>query len=356
MDASVEGAVCPPPTPHILLVHAIVFLGACGLCLWRPGWATALGILATVSFWGELRGSPRILRGVLMNQLSGNMIARLKSSRPRAVLVLVAHADVGSSALHFHPWVKHFTVRSVGAGRSIHPGVLVLLAGGAQIFAAIQQLTRGDLSQLGSGALLSATIIHLGLLALSIDWWRSPPVEGAIDNASGLAVVWAVARELTIRPLKHTELWVLATGDKEHECGGMRAFLHQSAYMFDPGNTFFVNIDEVGRGTLHYASSEGRWDRLSYRATLPALAERISQREMFAGVGETSLVGLSDAGLASQHGYRAITLSSLDEGERARELHTPEDRVEAIDPASLEQAFHFSLALAREIDSFVGGE
>ncbi|MEE2827956.1 MAG: M28 family peptidase [Myxococcota bacterium] len=356
MEAVVEGAVCPPLSQHILFVHGLAFLIGVALTLVRPMPGAILGGLTMLSFWGELRGRPRILRDLLLRRLSGNMIARLRQNHARAKLVLVAHADVASSSLHFHPWVKRFTVRRERPGRTIHPGALVLMAGGAQTLAALELASRPDISYLAMTAMLAAAMVHLGLVVLAVDWWRSPPVEGAVDNASGLAVVWGVAEALAAEPMKNTELWVLATGDREPDCGGMRAFLHQSAYMFDRGSTFFVNVDDVGRGRLHYATAEGRWHRIAYRPTLPALAERLAQRDRQKAIPETTLVGMTDAGMATRRGFRAITVTSLEEGQRPALLHTHEDCFEQVEPASLGEAYDFVLHLAREIDDFVGGD
>ena len=355
MEASVEGAVVPPLSQHILFVHGVAALFACVLALLKPGSAALLGGLVTLSFWGELRGRPRLLRGVLMKRLSGNMIARMRNDAARAALVLVAHADVASSSLHFRPLVKRFTIRREQPGRTIHPGSLVLLAGVVQVVASVHLWSRADLSSLAMGGLVGAALVQIGMLVLAIDWWRSPPVEGAIDNASGLAVAWGVAQSIVEEPLEHTELWLLATGDREPDCGGMRAFLHQSAHMFDPGSTFFMNIDDVGRGDLHYATAEGRWQKQSYRATLPGLAERLAKRSEFLDVRETTLVGTTDAGIATAQGFRAITLTSLVEGHRPGILHTHDDEFDAVDPQAVEKAHHFALELAREVDRFVGG-
>jgi len=291
-----------------------------------------------------------------MKRLSGNMIARMRNDRAHAALVFVAHADVASSSLHFLPWIKRFTIRREKPGRTLHPGSLVLVAGVVQTAAAIDLWGRTDLSALALGGLLGAAFVQLGLIILAVDWWLSPPVEGAIDNASGLAVAWGVAEALSKSPLQHTEVWLLATGDREPECGGMRAFLHQSAYMFDPGSTFFVNIDDVGRGQLHYATVEGRWDQRSYRPTLPGLAERVARRPEFKGVRETTLVGTTDAGVATEWGFRAITLTSLEEGHRPGVLHTHDDSFASVDGPAVGQAYDFVLQLALEVDRFVGGD
>ena len=354
MEAVVEGAVCPPQLPHILFLHAVAFLAALVLSLVRPLPGALLSGLTLLSFWGELRGRPRILRRLLLKRITGNMVARLRNPESVGKVILVAHADVASASRLFLPWARRFTIHHKAPIRSMHPGALVLLAGAVQTLAALEQWSRPDISLFALTAFLGSAIVHGGLLVLAVDWWRSPPVEGAVDNASGLAIVWGVAKRLTRRPLRHAELWVVATGDREHDCGGIKAFLREFERYLDPERTFVINVDQVGQGTLHIVTAEGAWERLSYRPTLPGLAERVAAREeRFGHVGETEVVGSTDAGPPTEAGFRAVTLTSLVDGRLPAILHTHDDTVEAIEPAALAEALDFTLALAREVDDLL---
>lgn len=355
LDAVVEGAVCPPPLPNILILHAGVFLAALLLSLAQPLPGTVLSFLATVSFYGELRGRPRILRRLLLKRISGNMVARLRKPDPRGRVLVVAHADVASSSALFHPWVKRWTTHREQPGRTLHPGTLVLAAGIAQTIAAAEQGSRADISAFALTLMLGAAVVHLGLLILALDWWRSPPVEGAIDNASGLAVAWGVAKQIARDPLQHAEFWVVATGDREPEGGGMRAFLRQFRRHLDPETTYVINIDEVGLGKLHIVTAEGRWRRDPYRPTLPGLAERVAAGPDFEGIGEAEVVGTTDAGVATEAGLRAVTLTSMVDGERPMLLHTHDDVASAVDPQSLDEALRFAVALVRAVDDHLAG-
>ncbi len=352
MDAVVEGCVAPPPLPVLLALHAGVFLGAALLALISPPWSVIWTLVALLSFWGELRSRPRLLQRLLLKRITGNMVARQRNRQARASVVLVAHADVATSSVLFLPWIKRFTLRREAPGRGLHPGSLVVLAGAAQAVSGALLWYAGRLGVVPLVVIGAACVVHAGLLLLGIDWWRSPPVEGAIDNASGLAVVLAAAEALTAEPLEHCELWVVATGAREPEAEGMQGFLRQFAHLLDPDRTFFVNVDDVGQGRLHVVVAEGRWERLAYRPTLPALAEQIAAEDRFGSVSQVEVVGTTDAGPATRAGYRAVTLTSLVDRARPDVLHTHEDTLDAIDPASLSEALDFTLALCRSVDAF----
>jgi len=352
-EARVEGAVCPPPQYEVLFLHAAVGLGAAFLAVVAPLWGVLASALVGVSFWGELRGYPRILRRLLPRRISGNVVARLPRDGARGRLLLVAHVDTASSSALFNPLLKRLLRRDEGTGRDLHPGILVLIACVVQAVAGVLSAA-GVLAPWPGVALGTAVLVHLGMAVIAVDWWRSPPVVGAVDNGSGLAVVRALADRLAAEPLNHTEVWVVGTGDREPEAQGMAAFLRRFGRVLDRESTMVVNVDDVGRGRLHFAVSEGRWERIPYRPTLPALAERVATRPEFAQVRSVGLVGTTDAGPATRAGYRAVTLTSLVGGRRPELLHTARDSLDALEPGSLEEAYRFTLALAREIDGFLG--
>jgi len=352
-EARVEGAVCPPPQYAVLFLHAAAALASAVAVVAAPLWGILGTALTGVSFWGELRGYPRILRRVLARRISGNVVARLPKEDARGRILLVAHVDTASSSALFNPMLKRLLRRSEGTGRDLHPGTLVLIA-------CVVQALAGVLSALGVAspwpgiALGTAALVHLGMAVIAVDWWRSPPVVGAVDNGSGLAVVRALADRLAAKPLANAEVWVVGTGDREPEGQGMAAFLRRFGRVLDRESTMIINVDDVGRGRLHFAVSEGRWERIPYRPTLPGLAERVARRPEFEDVRSVGLVGTTDAGPATREGYRAVTLTSMVGGRRPELLHTARDSLDALEPRSLEEAFRFTHALVREVDAFLG--
>lgn len=372
-DVVVEGAVCPPPPPGVLALHA--GFGLLGLLLtwFTPIVAAVIGGIVGVSFWGELRGAPLILSRLLLRRISGNMVGRLErpadgptrsdaDRRSIPKIIVTAHADVARSGTFFQPWFRRLWDEREGvwqpdddapaARRSrltVHPGAIVLVAAAVQGIVAL-----GVAAGLGGVvvpvALGASALVHVGLALLAVDWWRSPPVEGAIDNASGLSVLVALAEELAAEPLHTAELWMVATGDREPDAGGMEAFLFQFGALLDPRNTAIVNLDDVGRGTLHVGTSEGRWDRLPYRPLVTGLAERLARSGKHGDVGLADLTGRTDAGPATEAGFSAVTLTGLLDGRSPPELHTGQDRFDAVDVDTLRVAKDFALALVRALD------
>ena len=355
MSAVVEGAVCAPRVPVVLGVHSVFFLVAVALALFAPGpAAVCISALTLLSFWGELRGRPRILRKLLLKRITGNMVARVERPDAQGRLSLVAHADVTSASSLLLPWAKRWFLDRERPGVSVHPGSIVLIAGVVQLFGSLVQWLREGLTVVAVvllAGLLGAALVHLVALALAVDWWRSPPVPGAVNNGSGMAVAWAAAKSLGERPLENLELWVVATGAREPDASGMKGFLYQFRHMLDRDSTWFVNIEAVGSGELAYAISEGRWRPLAYRPSLPAAAEQLASQAPFREVRQFSVPGSTDAGPPTRAGHRAITLSGLVNGRPPASLGTHDSALETIDEAALDKALEFTLALARHIDS-----
>ncbi len=57
--------------------------------------------------------------------------------------------------------------------------------------------------------------------------------------------------------LEHFAVWVLITGGQESFGLGMKAFLKKHKADLDKERTVFINVDEVGAGTVRYGQREG---------------------------------------------------------------------------------------------------
>ena len=221
MEAVVEGAVCPPQLPHILFLHAVFFLGALLLSLFRPLSGAAVSALTLLSFWGELRGRPRVLRRLLLKRITGNMVARFRNREASGKVVLVAHADVASASRLFLPWARRFTIHHKNPIRTMHPGTLVLVAGAVQSVGALEQWSRPDISLFALTAFLGAAVVH-GLragLALELvittsrSGWRPSPWRATAAVGSG--ALHLLATGLTAGALVSADLPDEVFGDRE---------------------------------------------------------------------------------------------------------------------------------------------
>jgi hypothetical protein len=360
-DALVDGVVCPPRQPAVLVLHGGALLLAAMLAPPFPVLSAVLSVWAGVSFWGELRGGPYLLRGLLLRRISGNLVAR-RRARPRDVIsteaarsrpafVLTAHADTGSVGRLLPPLRRRFFDRPAGRSIYLHPGVLVLLAASVQVGTALAWAL-GLRGTAPLAALLSCCIVHAGALLFAADAWRAPPSPGAVDNASGLAVLAGFARRVFRKPPVHLDVFLVASGDREPEAGGIDAWLEQSGGLLDPAQTWFVNVDDLASGPLCAGTQEGRWERLAYHPALPALAERVGA-DLGVPVRLAELPGRTDAGPPTERGFRAVTLRAIDDACRRR-IHTVRDTPDGVDGDMLCLALDLVEGMFRALDAEAG--
>ncbi len=108
-------------------------------------------------------------------------------------------------------------------------------------------------------SIVQLAMIAIGLLTLSllIDIALSEIVPGACDNASAVAAVLSVAERLDADPPANLDVWLVLPGAEECNAEGMARYMQAHRRELDRESTFFVNLDSVSYGDVHYQRSEG---------------------------------------------------------------------------------------------------
>ncbi|MEE9226444.1 MAG: M28 family metallopeptidase, partial [Acidobacteriota bacterium] len=178
---------------------------------------------------------------------------------------------------------------------------------------------------------------------------RNHLVPGALDDASGVAVVLEVARVLAENP-PESSIWFTIFGAEEDGCLGSRHFVnHQDISSLK----MVITLDPVGRGKVFLAPFPGPpslgWNRAIHR---------IQQRKNLAGVLIDPFFALAPRFLKIPHladhaafldrGVPALNLSSqFDQWE----YHTRWDRLDRVEPDTLRTAGELVLGLVEDYDS-----
>ncbi|RME12153.1 MAG: M20/M25/M40 family metallo-hydrolase [Ardenticatenia bacterium] len=319
-------------TAYTAPIYMLGALGAWALQKGETRRAVQLSALAGGLLYAEQTMRP-ILSELLPRTPSVNVVARRPATRERRrTVVLTAHLDSQQAALLFHP-------RLVGGWRrSYLLLVLSLVWGlvGAPLGRAGRTLARLALGNIG---------VALGVM---LHKERMPHVDGANDNASGVAVVLAAAQALQ-GGLPFTDVWVVLTGCEETGSQGMQAFLE--GYRFDPDTTFFINCDTIGIGQVAAVSREGPLKRYHADPHLLALVRRIAATYQLPVTIRPYHLLPTDAEVAMQRGYRAISLMAFDEAGRLPNWHWMSDTISAIQPATLDTALALTLRLVHALDT-----
>jgi len=282
--------------------------------------ATWIAMLGVYWFWAYFSGCGTPWEAWFRQYPSQNLIA-CAGHGPRR-LILMAHYDSAKTFFVYHPK----RVRGFRANFLLNATLAAALIPAAIWLPLLARL-------IGAYFLVQA--------ALLLQRERTAPyVNGANDNASGVAVATALFLDLAASGPGGTELSLVLTGAEEVGAQGARAFLQQYA---PPRNTPLLNIDNVGAGVLHYATGEGMLGVRPFHGPLLQAASRLRGAAPLA----YSLAYFDTLPFALA-GYPCLTLIRLDRGIPPH-WHWPTDTREHVDDQVVLDTLSFARTLARVV-------
>ena len=85
---------------------------------------------------------------------------------------------------------------------------------------------------------------------------------GALDNASGMAIVFELSKKFKEKPLKNFNLWFCQFSAEELGTMGSRVFVNKHEKQFIKGRTFHINLDMIScagnsKNRVEYLESYG---------------------------------------------------------------------------------------------------
>ena len=354
-EARSEPTRVRPNFPVTHVIHALLAIAGSVVSVEVPLVGAALVLLAAVSTFGDLTGTFQLVRRLTAGRASQNVVSEESSDRP-GTLVLVAHYDAGRTGAVHGPRV---TERRAVLGKLIRRPI-----GGWSIFfwSLIGVMVCCLLRVIGLEPMLLTviqflfTVVLISSVPLLADIALSGAVPGANDNASGVATVLRLAERYG-GDLDHFDVWVVFTGAQESFMLGMKAFLKAHRHELPRERTIFLNVDQVGHGTVRWAAKDGLIFGQRFHPTLLRLCEQIAEEdEEEDRYGARSFVSrsASDAHAARSAGYPSISISTLNALDYAPHHHLPGDVPERIDEEALERAFRFCSELIELLDEEVG--
>lgn len=306
--------------------------------------AAIIMITVFVSAFLELNFVSNPLRWVLPKGWSQNIWAVIPPrGQPRRKVVLVGHLDTHRTPFVFRSarHLKIFALLSpLGFG-----GMLTLFA--LFVIGAIVQ---------AEWVHVAAVIVGLGLavlLMILVQADFTPYTHGANDNASGAAIVLALAERLVRQPLNESEVWALNTGCEEVGCYGADAFLREHRAQLQ--DAYFIVFDSVGGpGTGPcFITREGMTRRYRPDPRLLSLARFLAVARPELGAYEMPMrLGYTEGAIGIKRGLRTITFVSLGRKDGILPLwHQVQDRVDKIDADTLARTEQFAWELLQRIDA-----
>jgi hypothetical protein len=298
--------------PELILISSLLAFGGL-LVLWP------LALLGAYGFWAYFSGGSPFWSRLFDRYDSQNLLWRAGSG-PKT-LVLMAHYDTAKTFFLYHPkQVKGFRLNFlVNTALALATPLLALAVPG--------------------GARLVGLYFLVQALLLIHREYSAPYVNGANDNASGVVV----AVELFERWAPGPPGWqvVLAlTGCEEVGAKGAEHLAHSGLI---PQDALVLNLDNVGRGELFYATGEGMLTYRPYAGLLVEKARQISGAEPI-----EYRLAYFDARPFAAKGYPCLTLIRLRDG-LPPNWHWPSDTPENLDPLALEHTLEYAQTLLQSL-------
>jgi hypothetical protein len=304
--------------------------------------AVLLAGLGTAAIVDELGGHRRLLRRALARRQTYNVVAELGNPQAASSIVFVSHHDAARpwpaafGALVSAPPPRLLRGRRLPVARTIAYAPLMVLLG---VTARARMLRR-------AGMALCAFIV-----ALFGDISRRPPVPGANDNGSGVAVVLGLAGELAGSPPTALRVLLVSTGSEETMLEGMDAFLRRHRDELDPDRTLVVCLDMLGWDRLIVREGEGVLRRYPSR---PHDVELLLEAARAAGVG----VAVAPPGPAPTDGVAArwaglptISLSSVAADGGYPNYHRPTDLPDNVNVETVVAARRLCVELVARLEA-----
>ena len=290
---------------ELLVISLVIAVGGLAASPW-------LALLGLAGLWTYFSGWTIPWRRLVDRHPSENLLARVGTG-PKT-LVLMAHLDSAKSFFVYHPkQVKGFR-------RSFL--ITITLA--------VLTVPTALLFPLGARVLGVYFLVYALLLVHREVTARH--VNGANDNASGVAVGTQLFLDLGERLAPDWNVMLAITGCEEVGAKGATALARAGLI---PRDALVLNLDNVGRGDLHYAKGEGMLGYYPFRGRLLDAARALPGAESLA-----YRLAYFDTLPFVRAGYECLTLIRLEDG-LPPHWHWPSDTSEHVDPAALDDTYRY---------------
>jgi hypothetical protein len=357
--ATVEPTYVHPEYSLVIAAHLLLALAGSLVALVSAPIGFVLVLIAAASLYVDQSTRLYLIRRLFFRRASQNVVSPGVNPSAPARLVLSAHYDAAKTGLVFGPRsTRTAKALSERARLLLGPIRLIFWLGIVPLLAVSGARLAGvDTTWLALVQLVPTAIVLIAI-ALLLDIALSGVVPGAYDNASGVAAVLSAVQVLDADPPANLDVWVVLPGAEECNCEGMARWFAAHSSELERENTFFVNVDSVSFGDVHYLASEGAI--VSYRLDqrLFELCEAIASADREDGdrykARPIRIPFHTDALPANTRGFRAISLIGAHDGLGPPYYHTHSDTPDRLDEDAMTRAVDFTVELARQIDRDVG--
>jgi hypothetical protein len=303
--------------------------------------AAGLGAIAL----DDLPPGKRRFRRLLPQKTATTVVTEVGPADAERTIVLVAHHDAAHSGLIYHPAIPELVFgrapwlleRSDTSPPLMAPAVVMPALLGAGALSGNRALVKTGMAL---GAVSAALLADIG---------SRETVPGANDNATGVAVLLAIARALAEQPTERVRVMLVSTSE-EALCEGMQAFARRHFASLPPETTFFLSIDTVGSPHLLVLRGEGMIRMREYPGRSLGLLDELADELGISLFPNLRLRNATDGVFPLAAGYECASLCSCTDLKQPGNYHWPTDTPENVEYGTVADAVRLTEALVRRLD------
>jgi Peptidase family M28 len=307
------------------------------------GGALAAGLCAVAL--DDLPPGERRFRKLLPQKTATTVVTEMGPADAERTVVLVAHHDAAQSGLIYHPAIPELVFgrapwlleRSDTSPPLMAPAVAIPALIGAGALSGNRALVKTGMAL---GAVSAALLADIG---------SRETVTGANDNATGVALLVAMARALAERPTENVRVMLVSTSE-EALCEGMQAFARRHFAELPRESTFFLSADTLGSPHLLVLRGEGMIRMREYPARSLELLDGLAAELGIDLFPNLRLRNATDGIFPLAAGYECASLCSCTDLKQPANYHWPSDVPENVDYGTVAEAVRLTEALVRRLD------
>src|SRR3954469_13548432 len=307
--------------------------------------AGALAAAIGAAAFDDLPPGGRRFRRVLPQLTGTTVVTEMGPPDAERTVVLVAHHDAAHAGLVYHPAIPQLVfgqapwlIQRVDTSPPLLAPVVVIPA------------LIGARAATGNDSLVKAAMPLAAVSGAALaDIGRRGTVPGANDNATGIAVLVAIARALAEAPTRKVRVMLVSTSE-EALCEGMQVFAQRHFGDLPHDSTFFLSIDTVGSPHLLVLRGEGMIRMREYPARSLELLDGLADELGIDLFPNLRLRNATDGISPLAAGYECASLCSCTDLKQPANYHWPTDTPENVDYGTVSDAVRLTEAMVRRLD------
>jgi hypothetical protein len=293
----------------------------------------------------DLPPGERRFRRLLPQKTATTVVTEMGPTDAERTVVLVAHHDAAHAGLVYHPAIPDLVFgrapwlleRTDTSPPLMAPAVAIPALIGAGAVTGKRVLVKAGMAM---AAFSGAALADIGM---------RETVTGANDNATGVALLVAMARALAERPTDNVRVMLVSTSE-EALCEGMQAFARRHFAELPRESTFFLSVDTLGSPHLLVLRGEGMIRMREYPARSLAVLDELADELRIDLFPNLRLRNATDGIFPLAAGYECASLCSCTDLKQPANYHWPTDVPENVDYGTVADAVRLTESLVRRLD------